>query len=383
LIAQLKAENFEYRQKEKDYNILHSQLLDLEHRFRLLQEEKSRAEHEAHDHEDQNYKKNDGLQSDIRVIKATIDDKQKQLKDLGAELSALKELASDKGEEISQMKHEIAEASVLNNKLLKDKKAVEGELAFESDNKRAAQLEADRIAGINDRISQEQAEISSRARENEVETLRLNERINDINRQLTDTEVSKHQREIELDAELAAKRNVQHDIDDLLIDNGKMQEDNKVLQYKANDMELQIKKLNKRLDDILNISDVKDKELRNSKASLSYADEKAQDIREQAKKLQRENEVLQSLLDKYRGDVNLQKQLRDEEIGQKLQVEQEKKRLERHVMSKELEVQDAKKELEKVQENKEKLIDHHYMLNQELGALKEHADLLENQNKTV
>lgn len=383
MIAQLKAENFEYRQKEKDYNILHSQLLDLEHRFRLLQEEKSRAEHEAHDHEDQNYKKNDGLQSDIRVIKATIDDKQKQLKDLGAELSALKELASDKGEEISQMKHEIAEASVLNNKLLKDKKAVEGELAFESDNKRAAQLEADRIAGINDRISQEQAEISSRARENEVETLRLNERINDINRQLTDTEVSKHQREIELDAELAAKRNVQHDIDDLLIDNGKMQEDNKVLQYKANDMELQIKKLNKRLDDILNISDVKDKELRNSKASLSYADEKAQDIREQAKKLQRENEVLQSLLDKYRGDVNLQKQLRDEEIGQKLQVEQEKKRLERHVMSKELEVQDAKKELEKVQENKEKLIDHHYMLNQELGALKEHADLLENQNKTV
>lgn len=40
IISQLKAELFELRQNERDYNELHTKLNNLEHRYNLLQEEK-------------------------------------------------------------------------------------------------------------------------------------------------------------------------------------------------------------------------------------------------------------------------------------------------------------------------------------------------------
>lgn len=40
VISQLKAELFELRKNEKDYNELHTKLNNLEHRYNLLQEEK-------------------------------------------------------------------------------------------------------------------------------------------------------------------------------------------------------------------------------------------------------------------------------------------------------------------------------------------------------
>ncbi len=40
LIAQLKAEAFEMRQRERDYRALHQSFMDLEHRYNLIKEER-------------------------------------------------------------------------------------------------------------------------------------------------------------------------------------------------------------------------------------------------------------------------------------------------------------------------------------------------------
>ncbi len=383
MIAQLKAENFEYRQKEKDYNILHSQLLDLEHRFRLLQEEKARGERDARDREDQNYKRNESLQSEIKVVKASIDEKQKQLKELGAELAALKELAGDKTDEISHLKQEIAAANVTADDLVKDKRALEDECAFEADKKKAVQFEINKYLSINDQISKEKALSESKIRENEVEARRLSDQIDLINRQITDTHIIARQKEAELSTALDTKKNIQHEIDDLILANSRLQDENKTMGLKARDLELEVDRLNKRLDETLTITDVRDKELRAAKSNLAYSEDKVTETKEQAKKIQRENEVLQALLDKYRNDVEMHKHLRNQEISKKLEIEQEKKRLEREVLHKDLEARSAKKELEKVQVDKDRLLDNHAQLNQELDALREHAGLLEQQNKTV
>eukprot|EP00831_Metopus_contortus_P054369 TRINITY_DN45756_c0_g1_i2.p1 TRINITY_DN45756_c0_g1~~TRINITY_DN45756_c0_g1_i2.p1 ORF type:complete len:145 (+),score=49.95 TRINITY_DN45756_c0_g1_i2:132-566(+) len=52
IIRQLERENNELRQKERDYYILNSQLVDLEHRFRMLQEEKLRAQKDTIEKQD-------------------------------------------------------------------------------------------------------------------------------------------------------------------------------------------------------------------------------------------------------------------------------------------------------------------------------------------
>jgi len=383
LIAQLKAENFEYRQKEKDYNILHSQLLDLEHRFRLLQEEKTRAEREAHDREDQGYRSNESIQNEIKIVKTSIEDKQKQLKDLSAELAALKELAGDKTEEISHLKQQIANSVVTTEELSKDKKELENEINFENDKRRAAQIEAEKLSNYNDQIAKEKGLAEDNIAENQLEIKRLNDRISLVNSQISDTDAIIKQRNTELGLTLDTKSNLQHEIDDIIVSNGRLKDENNVNSLKIRDLENELDRLNKRFDEIVAITDVRDKELKAAKSTLSYTEDKSTSVLDQVKQVSRENEVLQSLLDKYRNDVELQKQLRDQEIAKKLEIEAEKKRLEREVLHKDLEARSAKKELEKVQEDKANLLDNHLQLNQELNALKEHTELLHSQNKTL
>ena len=139
----------------------------------------------------------------------------------------------------------------------------------------------------------------------------------------------------------------------------------------------------RKLKDTLELVDAKDKEIRSSKATLTVTEDQTLETREETQKLQKDNDVLQSLLEKYKGDASFHKKVRDNEVVKKLEIEQEKKRLEREVLDKEIETRNVKKELEKVQEHKEILLDSHYQMNQELDALKEHAELLESQNKNV
>ncbi len=363
--------------------MLHSQLLDLEHRFRLLQEEKNRAEQEAREREDITYKKNDSIQSDTRLLQAAIDEKQKQLKDLAAELGSLKELAGDKGDEIARLKHEMDDFAGRNEALEKDRKALEAELALESDQKRAAQIEADRIAELNSRLSKDESAVASRHKDNLVEAQQLSVRIDDVNRQITDTLAIKRQKETEIDATLGAEKDAEREVESYEAENAKLGMDNRGLRQRADEIAAQVARLNQRLSDTLALTDARDKELRNAKAGLNYSEAKVSDISQEINKFQRDNSILQSLLDKYRGDVSVQKRLREDEMAKKLAAEQEKKLLEREVLNKELETRTVKKELEKVQVSHEMLVGSHYQLGQELDALKDHAELLESQNKNL
>lgn len=383
VIAQLKAENFEYRQKEKDYNSLHKALLDLEHRYKLLQEEKNRTERDSRDRDELSFKKNDSLQSDIRVLNASIDEKRILIKDLNSELLALKDLTNAKNLEISRVKHELEEGIARNNELKKSKRHLEDEWSIESDKKKNANIEIDRLNVLNDELSKAEADVAGKAKDNELEIYRLSKRIDELNGQITDTEEIKKQKEIELRVTFEDKENNQKEIDRLLLLNDDYAKDNKSLDSKSKELEYEILKVNKRLDSTFDDIGFKDKDLKQLRAGLSYAQEKGYENKEQIKKVQKDNEFLQSLLEKYRGDIDFQRRLRNEEVSKKIELEQEKKLLEREVMSKQLEAHSAKKELEKIQDVKERLLDDHYQMNQELGALKDHAGLLESQNKNV
>ncbi len=383
MIAQLKAENFEYRQKEKDYNSLHSMLLDLERRFRLLQEEKALAERDSHDREDLHYKKNEELHTDIRNLKVALEDKQKELKNASADLAAYKGLTDDKAVEVSQLKKELANCAADNAELQRGKKSVEVDLVAVLETKKAAHNEADRITLLNDRVAAAEAQTADRLNNNRLEAGELQRKIDLVNVAITDLGTVKKQRDIEISTALDGKRSNQNEADQLLGLNARLEEDTRVLELTIRDTDQQLAKQRQKLDDTQVLLSANEKELLTSKSSLNYADGKALDTFEQARKVQRDNEVLQSLLDKYRNDVEMQRRLRIAETSKKIELEQEKKLLEREVINKELEAHSVKKELERVHINKDRLLDDHQQLSQELGAVKEHADLLQSQNYTV
>ena len=383
MIAQLKAENFEYRQKEKDYNTLHNQLLDLEHRFRLLQDEKNLAERESRDREDVHYKNNDELHADIRTLKLALEDKQKDVKNAVTDLAAYKGLVDDKGAEISDLKKDVANCAADNAELLRAKKNAETDLAVVFDGKKAAQTEGDRVALSNERTTAAEAQTAERLTQNRLESAELQRKIERVNGLITDLGAVKRGKDADIGVTLQGKSSNQLEADRLVSINAQLQDDNRNLEISAKDSELLLAKQRQKLDDALVVLSGNEKELLVARAGLSSADGKALETGDRARKLLRENEVLQSLLDKYRGDVELQRKLRLAETSKKLELEEDKKKLEREVIHKELEAHSAKRELERVHSDHGRLLDDHQQLSQELGAIKEHAELLESQNVNV
>ena len=379
----MKAENFEYKQKEKDYNTLHNQLLDLERRFRLLQEEKVRAEREAKDRESINYKNNDDLQLDVKSIKNTFEVKQQQLHDLNEQVINMKNLAGRKSEEISNYKRELAIVANNSNDLLKAKRQLQDECALEASRKKEIELEADRLITFNDKISREEAESALRLRENERAIQDISDHISIITKKIMDTNIMIKSSDNELSVVLDNQQDLQRRLDGVVLSNSQLQNENRDLGLRAHDIDVQLDRVNVRYKDTLITSEKKAEELRMAKTNLDVSEKRMIQTMNHAKDIQRENEALQTMLDKHRNDAELQKRLREQEFARKLEIEQQRKRLEKEVINRDLEARSAKKELEIIQYNKGRLIDDHFQLNNELNALKEHAELLESQNTNV
>ena len=66
-----------------------------------------------------------------------------------------------------------------------------------------------------------------------------------------------------------------------------------------------------------------------------------------------------------------------------MELELEKKKLENETLSKDIEARSAKKELEKIRDTHGMLLEGHVQRTEELNALKQHAEVLENQNATL
>jgi hypothetical protein len=383
VIGKLKDENSEFRQREKDYNLLHTQLLELEQNHRVLQDDKNQKELEAKEIEELHAKKSEQLQAEIRSAKIALEEKLNQLKRLEADFQSSQKIGEDKADEISHLRGEIASSNADNTNLLREKNRIEGELNGESERKKAADLEIDRLNQLNDNESYALQQAENKIKENDLELLRLKRNIDEVSDKITVEQASKKAKESDIDATLENNRDTQKELERLVFTNSAIEDENKALSLKIKDLELQLNSTNNRIDDIYAIIDNKEKELRATKAGLANVEDKTLEALEQAKKTKRDNELLQVLLDKYKNDVHEHKKLRESEISEKLEILEDKKKIEREVLHKEIEAKSAKMELEKIQKNKDVLLDEHYQLNKELGALKGHAEVLENQNFTI
>ncbi len=383
MIAQLKAENFELKQKEREYNVLNSQLLDLEHRFRLLQEEKARMDADAKEREDLQLRKSIGIQEDIRRTNEALIDVERQLRDLANKVGAHKALADDKNAELARIKKTLADLTEEGVRLQRAKRAADLDLQAARDGHQTAEEDVSGLIAENDRLKKSRAAAEDRLKDAELEVAQLRRRLADVQTEIDVVEGQRIQKEKEIEAARQARKYTQSEADALIVKSNRLQDEKDMLTKKMNDLDLQLRLANRKLDDVSVLIDAKDKELKSVKSGATYAETKEYATREELRKLKTENETLEILLNKYRNDVEFQKKLRDEEAMRKYQLEEEKKRLSREALLKDIEARTAKKELEKYQDSHERLLEEKVQVAQELEAVKEHADLLESQNATV
>ena len=383
MIAKLNIENFELRQKEREYTILNSKLLDMEHQIKLLQEEKARMDVDAREREDLQYRKNVNIQEELQRVNGSILDLEKQARDLASNLNVHKTLVEDKNAEIAKLKSEIAEIDGENARIARDKRNAEADLSVMKNGHRAAKDETDSLFVQNEKLKKDQSLSQSHLYESEIEVQKLNKRIEDTQIELDYIRSQSFKKEKDIELAREGKKLNQAEADSLLIKNNRLQDEKADLLKNIKNLELDIKIASQKLDDALVAVESKDKDLKAVRTGSIYAETREFKTSEEIKRYKKDNETLQILLDKYRKDSEIQKKLRDEEAMRKYQLEDEKKKLSRDALLKDIEARTAKKELEKVQESHERLLDERVQISQELDAVKEHTDLLEYQNRTV
>mmetsp|Transcript_39528 Transcript_39528/g.45983 ORF Transcript_39528/g.45983 Transcript_39528/m.45983 type:complete len:389 (+) Transcript_39528:51-1217(+) len=125
IISQLKAELFELRQNERDYSELHTKLNNLEHRYNLLQEEKTLNERDFKARNEINSKTVQNLKFDCDGLKNELNALNGDLQDLRIDNNGINELINSRSAEIARLKAELADLFDSNNALQGDKRDLE------------------------------------------------------------------------------------------------------------------------------------------------------------------------------------------------------------------------------------------------------------------
>lgn len=362
---------------------MHGDLLDSEHQVKLLHDENFRTVRDAKEREDALLLKINDLQDDLKRLNVILSDKQAQLRSTDNELIATKQLYEDKLKETANLRSKIAklEDELKNAHLLN--RELQNKIEDISAQNISAHNEIDSLVLMNEKLTKFNNEEIVKGRNLTDQYHILEGRFHDLqveNDLIKRSNTTKDQQIGDLDN---SRRVAQKEIDVLRGNCAQyeVQLDNR--DRKIKDMENQLSDLNNHLTVTLSKVESRENYINTLNEKNVKTEERAIRAESELNKLDKENNSLHDLLDKYRNDVEIHKKLREEQILKKYELEQEKKRLEREALNKDIEARTAKRELEKIQDTKQRLMGEHLYLNQELEALKEHAELLESQNSNV
>jgi chromosome segregation ATPase len=379
----LKAENFELKQQERDYGLLNSQLLDLDYRFKALQEEKFKIERDGKERRDVLQNKGLVLQDEIQRLSETVKDRQNRLKDTELEVTTYKNLLMDKDVELSKLKQELRNSNEENIHHAKDRQVLESELDVLIDDRRRAEMDLIRLKEVNENSMKGLDIIIVKERDTDIDVDNARRKLINLENEFAIIQKDQSQSLASLDLARDKQRATQVDLNRLLEINEKLKNENGGLVVRIGGLEREFGVLRQRLDDTSVILSTKEKELLGARSELVHTEDRSAEIASELVQTHKENDTLKVVADKYRNDAEVQKRFRDEEARQKLMLEEEKKRLEKKAIDKEIEARNVKKELEQIHLTSERLLENHDQLNNELEALRQHADLLESHNMNV
>jgi len=120
LIDELKAENLMLKTKERDFNQVHSELLELQFRFKIINEEKLRLEIQLKDREELLLKNNDNIKFDLELSRNALSDKMSIVDKMSSENSLIISELKMRDVEINNLKKEIALLTSTKSNLFSD-----------------------------------------------------------------------------------------------------------------------------------------------------------------------------------------------------------------------------------------------------------------------
>jgi chromosome segregation ATPase len=182
IIAQLRQEAIELRQRERDYKTLQEQLLSLENNFARLNEEKRRIDDDYKARIEGNITFIATLRNEIDDNKTVLTDRKKQNSDLYLELERQKDILDHRSVEIARIRADLHAQQDLNASLQNQKKQLDDDLQLLKERNRDDAIEIDKLAQQVDHKNKESVEYASRIRSIEHEISKALQRIDDLNR---------------------------------------------------------------------------------------------------------------------------------------------------------------------------------------------------------
>jgi len=325
-----------------------------------------------------NWRKVETTQTETRRIGDTLENKERYLKSINDELYSIKSLLNSKEDEVLRLKEDQAtyEEEIMRGE--NNVRLLEDEVRALRHGHLSAKKNAEALAYEAEHLSSERAAMGSRVRDMEDEIVYLRQKVRDEETRLEAARIAKERR----DAELAAMK-YREEMDTWNVRNARLEAENRELEQRITDVELQVMKLKRRCEHSSLLLEDKSKDLSQLRMSLSYSPRRSESMYAELRKVKEDNDSLQRMLDRYREDANFQKRLTEIEAAKKIELEIEKKRLESEALSKDLEARMARRELERVKDTRGMLLEDRSQINEELDALKKHAEVLEDQNAAM
>ncbi len=233
------------------------------------------------------------------------------------------------------------------------------------------QDEVDRIKRMNDDFSESAEHLRAKHAETLHEQEQIKQVLEGVKAELEAAKAENNAVSGELDVARESRKNNQRELGQQL--------------QRYNEKSGEKKRLTSAYEDVAHEMERAESALRNARIVIQERENelRARGPSAEAEKLARENEILRSLVEKYKADAELHRELRESEKAKKREIEEEKRRAELDAMHKEMLARSVKKEADKMKQVEQYLEEDKGLIEQELEAIKGHAEVLETQNQEV
>jgi chromosome segregation ATPase len=133
------------RTSERDFNELHTQLSNLEHRYSLLHDEKVKSDQEYKSRTESHLKQIANLKTDLETLKNALNERNDEITALSADFQAMQDLAELKEKELARCKQDLGDALETRSQLSDERKSLDHQNVVLREDKASLLEEVDRL----------------------------------------------------------------------------------------------------------------------------------------------------------------------------------------------------------------------------------------------
>eukprot|EP00831_Metopus_contortus_P051576 TRINITY_DN432_c0_g1_i1.p1 TRINITY_DN432_c0_g1~~TRINITY_DN432_c0_g1_i1.p1 ORF type:complete len:459 (-),score=100.74 TRINITY_DN432_c0_g1_i1:151-1527(-) len=382
-LARLKAENYELRQAEREYDILDAQVFDLEHRCSMLEEETKRELLDSNERTTLLARENSIKEEKCSYMQQRVQENEEQIAKLQEELEKYQILLQSVSTEANDTKGKLQEAGISNYRISQEKRGTDLELELAKREQELANKSVEKLKSVNEVLSNEQDILLAEEAVRKKKALELELELGDIVSKIEFSQKERLGKENEIGSLLDGNARTKKEIEERIVQATRMGREKQDLELKIQEIQLELDRVVGRSNQVERVVREKEEEIGHLKIINRKAEENNAMVKKDAMQLQKDNSALNALLDLQRGVLNEEKRMKEQEMIEQFELSKEKRQLEKEVVYKDFEARRAAQELARANMAQETLLDNKFEMSRELEAVSSHAETLANQNRNL